>query len=46
MTFVVLILASLSVTAFWNVAPCSVVGKYQHYRAAYWPHLQSESRSC
>jgi hypothetical protein len=34
---------SVKITAFWDVAPCSLVGVYRRYRGAYCLHQSDDS---
>jgi hypothetical protein len=33
------------IVVFWHVAPCSLLGKYQHFKEAYCLHLQGREEN-
>jgi hypothetical protein len=40
MRFEVLTTASIPITVSWDVTPCSLVNKYQHFRGTFCPHCR------
>jgi hypothetical protein len=40
--FQVITAASMKMTAFWDIVPCSVVGVDRHFRGAYFLHHQGD----